>query len=198
MTDNGSSVHLIFYRVGQKWWKEPMLNLVSAAVQGSSLTHVEIAIGEEPGVNGNMTNVCRIFNDDAGVVSCCTAQTSTYPFLAIASSSSSSSSSPTCTHGVFFFAQELVERTGRNPNYSYLALGCSQNAACKMLAYARAHVGKPFSNVGMARSILWPRTTDHSSFFCAGCVVDQLVVSTPAMPSPRLVVHCLQSWWRPC
>ena len=163
MTDNGSSVHLIFYRVGQKWWKEPMLNLVSAAVQGSSLTHVEIAIGEEPGVNGNMTNVCRIFNDDAGVVSCCTAHPSTFPFLAFASS-------PMRTRSVFC-AQELVERTGRNPNYSYLALGCSQAAACKMLAYARAHVGKPFSNVGMARSILWPRTTDHSSFFCAGCVM---------------------------
>ena len=37
-----------------------------------------------------------------------------------------------------------------------------------MLAYARTLVGKPFSNLGMARSIFFPRTTDGESFFCAG------------------------------
>ena len=37
-----------------------------------------------------------------------------------------------------------------------------------MLNYARSLVGKPFSNVGMARSIFFPRRTDESSFFCAG------------------------------
>jgi hypothetical protein len=37
-----------------------------------------------------------------------------------------------------------------------------------MLQYARTLVGKPFSNAGMARSILYPRTTTGESFFCAG------------------------------
>ena len=43
--DSGSSVTLIYYRIGEKWWKEPFLNVVAAAAQMSSLTHVEIAIG---------------------------------------------------------------------------------------------------------------------------------------------------------
>ena len=37
-----------------------------------------------------------------------------------------------------------------------------------MLHYARTLVGKPFSNVGMARSIIFPRRSDEQSFFCAG------------------------------
>jgi hypothetical protein len=37
-----------------------------------------------------------------------------------------------------------------------------------MLNYARSCVGKPFSNTGMARSLIWPRKTDEQSFFCAG------------------------------
>jgi hypothetical protein len=62
-----------------------------------------------------------------------------------------------------------VERTGRNPQYEYIQLGCSKNAERRMLHYARTTcLGRPFSNVGMARSILWPRQTDNSSFFCAG------------------------------
>ena len=43
--DSGSSVTLIYYRIGEKWWKEPFLNVVAAAAQMSSLTHVEIALG---------------------------------------------------------------------------------------------------------------------------------------------------------
>jgi hypothetical protein len=82
-------------------------------------------------------------------------QTNSIPCLALASSSARS--------------QELVERTGRNPCYEYLQLGCSQRAVQRMLHYARTQcVGKPFSNYGMARSVLWPRNTDGSSFFCAG------------------------------
>jgi hypothetical protein len=46
MSDNGTSVTLIFYKVGSEWWKEPALNLIAAAAQFSSYTHVEIAIGE--------------------------------------------------------------------------------------------------------------------------------------------------------
>ena len=87
MEHDGSSVTLIFYRVGDKWWKEPILNIIAAAAQMSTLTHVEIAIGgslrhppyplqdrgtrallhvaEEAGTNGMMKNVCRVFNDKA-------------------------------------------------------------------------------------------------------------------------------------
>jgi hypothetical protein len=86
---------------------------------------------------------------------------------------------------------ELTSRTGRNPQarlqnsntshacayaplvrsqYSYVQIGCCKKAENIMLAYAQSLVGKPFSNVGMARSILYPRKTDDSSFFCAELV----------------------------
>ena len=68
-SDNGSSVTLIYYRIGDDWTKEPFLNVVAAMAQSSRLTHVEIAIGEDVGTNGMMTNVCRIFNDKVGAVS---------------------------------------------------------------------------------------------------------------------------------
>ena len=66
MADNGTSVTLVFYRIGEKWWKEPALNILAAAAQMSAFTHVEIAIGEVPGHDGMMANVCRVFNDDTG------------------------------------------------------------------------------------------------------------------------------------
>lgn len=68
MSDQGTSVTLIFYKVGQDWWREPALNLIAAAAQFSSYTHVELAIGETAGSNGQMANVVRIFNDPHGVV----------------------------------------------------------------------------------------------------------------------------------
>ena len=37
-----------------------------------------------------------------------------------------------------------------------------------MLSYARSLVGRPFSNIGMARSVVFPRRTDEKTFFCAG------------------------------
>ena len=44
-----------------------------------------------------------------------------------------------------------------------------------MLSFAKREcVGRPFSNAGMARSILWPRQTDRSSFFCAELVASIL------------------------
>ena len=132
MSHSGSSVTLIFYAVGDKWWKEPTLNLLAALFQMSSYTHVELAIGEAAGQNGMMANVARVFNDNIGC--------------------------------------ELTERTGRNPAYTYCSLGCSHAAEQRMLAYARAQVGKPFSNFGMARSLVWPRQTDGKSFFCAELV----------------------------
>ena len=62
--DDAGSVTLIFYKVGERWWKEPALNLIAAAAQMSLFTHVEVAIGNDHGHNGEMSNVCRIFNDD--------------------------------------------------------------------------------------------------------------------------------------
>jgi len=156
MEHDGSSVTLIFYRVGERWWKEPLLNIVAAVAQFSSLTHVEIAIGEDAGSNGTMANVCRVFNDNIGVVS----EKSPLSLRARCAESTN-----------IVVAQELVERTGRNPCYTYLQLGCSKPAAKKMLHFAKTKcVGKPFSNMGMARSLLWPRSTDTSSFFCAELV----------------------------
>mgnify|MGYP001280161536 CR=1 FL=1 len=68
MTDEGSSVTLIFYRINPKWWTEPALNLASAVAQMSNLTHCEISIGEAPGTNGQtMRHVARVFNDSVGV-----------------------------------------------------------------------------------------------------------------------------------
>lgn len=68
MDGQGTSVTLIFYKIGDRWWREPMLNVLAAAAQMSNLTHVEVAIGETAGTNGMMANVCRVFNDNTGVV----------------------------------------------------------------------------------------------------------------------------------
>lgn len=65
--------------------------------------------------------------------------------------------------------------------YTYVQLGCTKEAEVAMLRYARTCIGKPFSNIGMARSILWPRQTDESTFFCAGVChsLDRLVETRP-------------------
>ena len=129
--DQGSSVTLILYSIDKDWWKgtEPFLNLLAAAAQLSSFTHVELAIGEDSGSHGEMVNVLRIFNDSQGV--------------------------------------ELTNRTGKNPNYQYVQIGCSRKATQAMLSWASRQVGKPFSSSGMARSILWPRTSTGDSWYCA-------------------------------
>lgn len=69
MADQGTSVTLIFYKIGSEWYREPALNLLAAAAQFSSYTHVELAIGEVAGQGGMMANVARIYNDNIGVVS---------------------------------------------------------------------------------------------------------------------------------
>ena len=46
MSDEGSCVTLIFYRINPQWWKEPALNIASAVCQMSNLTHCELSIGE--------------------------------------------------------------------------------------------------------------------------------------------------------
>ena len=91
------------YRLSDRWWNEPLLNIVAAAAQMSSLTHVEIAIGEEVGSNGMMSNVCRVFNDSVGVVR--------------RQAPPPRPRRPRHARA-WPVAQELVERTGRNPQYA--------------------------------------------------------------------------------
>jgi hypothetical protein len=61
-----------------------------------------------------------------------------------------------------------------------------------MLRYAKTCVGKPFSAMAMARSLVWPRKTDGSSFFCAELVAAVLKegglldpVSNPGAATPQ-------------
>lgn len=54
--------------------------------------------------------------------------------------------------------------------YTYLSLGCSKTAEQRMLAFAKRQIGKPFSNYGMAVSVMWPRQTDEKTWFCAELV----------------------------
>ena len=96
---------------------------------------------------------------------------------------------------------ELVERTGRNPQNVFIQLGCSKMAENKMLHYVRTQcVGKPFSNYAMVRSLVWPRETDNTSFFCAGALARlrrhkrQL---TRLTHHPSSVARA-QSLWRAC
>lgn len=55
-----------------------------------------------------------------------------------------------------------------------------------MLAFAKAQIGKPFSNTGMARSLLFPRQSSYSSFYCAELVAAILkqggLISTDSNP----------------
>ena len=137
--DTGSSVTLVFYRLREQWWRsEPRLNVAASFATSSPWTHVEIAIGEDAGENGEMSNVLRVFNDQTGV--------------------------------------ELVSRTGRNPAYSYISLGCSRLSVDRMLAFAKSITGRPFSNIAMIRSLICPRTSDDSSYFCAELVARALQI----------------------
>jgi hypothetical protein len=70
MSEEGGSATLVFYKIGSgiNILREPFLNVVAAAAQMSSFTHVEIAIGSESGNLGQMCNVCRIFNDDVSTI----------------------------------------------------------------------------------------------------------------------------------
>ena len=96
---------------------------------------------------------------------------------------------------------ELVERTGRNPQNVFIQLGCSKMAENKMLHYVRTQcVGKPFSNYAMVRSLVWPRETDNTSFFCAGAPERQRRHKrqlTRLTHHPSSVARA-QSLWRAC
>lgn len=63
-------VHTLTFSSQHRWWKEPALNLIAAAAQLSSYTHVELSIGEAVGDGGQMANVARIYNDNLGVELC--------------------------------------------------------------------------------------------------------------------------------
>lgn len=134
MSDSGQ-LTLVFYRMHTDWTREPFMNILAAAAQGSKFPHVEMAIGSSVGNTGEMQNVLRIFSGEN---------------------------------------VELVCRTGRNPNFSYVQLGCSKLQEQKALSYARSVVGKPFSMVGMIRSVVYPRSTTGCSFFCAELVASTL------------------------
>lgn len=62
-----------------------------------------------------------------------------------------------------------------------------------MLKYAKSLIGKPFSNAGMARSIIYPRQTTGTSFFCAELVAAILqrggLMCAPRMPPRRTPAH---------
>ena len=89
---------------------------------------------------------------------------------------------------------ELVDRTGRNPSYTYISIGCSERSTNRMLEFARDAVGTPFSTYGMACSLMWPRITDGSSYFCAELVAACLkagglldVRSNPGSATPSML-----------
>ena len=96
--DPGGSVTLIFYKVGEKWWKEPLLNIVAAGTHANRCSLVNLSFSGSDralfhvpsvdsvsnvffysrgvgnwrlrGCQGEMQNVCRVFNDAAGVELC--------------------------------------------------------------------------------------------------------------------------------
>jgi len=95
---------------------------------------------------------------------------------------------------------ELAARTGLNPQYVYVQLGCSKRQEEQMLHFARSVVGMPFSNTAMARSVIWPRTSDYRSFFCAGTKKRQqkpasrpLIGIAPTAPMPRVCAELVAS-----
>ncbi len=62
---------------------------------------------------------------------------------------------------------ELVERTGVNPQFTYMSVWVSEETRQRMLQFAEAQKAKPFSKMGMLRTLLWPRATHQQSWFCA-------------------------------
>ena len=67
----GGSVTLIFRRIEKRWRDEYLLNLAAAFATGGDISHVEIAIGNDPGSDGQqMSNVLRIYNDNTGAELC--------------------------------------------------------------------------------------------------------------------------------
>ena len=211
MADDSGQVTLIFYKLDHRWWKEPFLNIVAAAAQMSSFTHVELAIGSDAGDNGAMANVCRVFNDSVGCVSFFIALNpptgrsdlpnphvfARHRLLAGVDGAhrKKSTVSPlrlTSHAGATALRDIVVTWFSLARRYSYLQLGCSKSQELAMLRYASSCVGKPFSGTAMARSLVCPRQTDGSSFFCAELVAAVLKegglldsVSNPGAATPE-------------
>ena len=65
-------------------------------------------------------------------------------------------------------ASLVTETTTKSPwtdhRYSYLQLGCSKAQEQVMLRYAKKQVGKPFSQMAMARSLIFPRQTSEKNW----------------------------------
>jgi hypothetical protein len=71
-------------------------------------------------------------------------------------------------------AQELTQRTGVNPQFMYLQLGCAKHAEQAMLQFARQQRGKPFNMMAMFRSIVWPRQSKGIDYYCSELVAATL------------------------
>lgn len=182
---------LIFYRINPQWWKEPALNIASAVCQMSNLTHCELSIGEAR--KQTQTPHTQAFTglDSSPSAShtgdlkqrpdhekrCESVQRLGARRRHLSGPPPHSTSMTGCAPVCSQVGVELVERTGRNPQNLFIQLGCSKMAEQKMLHYVRTQcVGKPFSNYAMARSLIWPRETNHTSFFCAELVASILKV----------------------
>lgn len=147
MEPKGSSVTLMFLRVNRdQLHKEPFLNLLAA---GGQMLMAGGASGSD------LTHVEMAIGEDAGA---------------------SGQMKNVCRIYNDSVGVELCERTGRNPAYSYLSLGCSKLAEERMLHFAKQQKGKPFSNIGMMRSLILPRRSDGTSWFCAELVAAVLKV----------------------
>ena len=83
---------------------------------------------------------------------------------------------------------ELTQRTGRNPAYTYLSLGCSKAAEQRMLQFARAQVESPSQTLAWRdRSSRRARATSNSNWFCAELVVRACRKAVSCRPTPTLV-----------
>ena len=89
---------------------------------------------------------------------------------------------------------ELVSRTGRNPNFSYVQIGCSKQQELKALEHAKSLQGKPFNLLAMVRSVVYPRTSTGNDFFCAELVASTLQAANllskdtnPGSATPQLL-----------
>ena len=103
---------------------------------------------------------------------------------------------------VFFFShtRTVTQRGAARAAYTYVSIGCSKAAEHKMLDYARKQVGKPFSNYGMARSLMFPRKCTDEDFFCAELVARCLIegglmdrASNPSSATPSSLFELYSS-----
>ena len=94
----------------------------------------------------------------------------------------------------------MATRTGRNPQYHYLQIGCSKAAVRAMTNWGNAQRGKPFSGSAMVRSLFWPRVSTGTSWYCAELVAACLQVgglmskdSNPGAATPKSLFNLYKS-----